>query len=395
MINNINLLGSCWLEINLDIIKHNILSVRKLVGKQRKIMGVVKANGYGHDSTEVSKIILENGADELAVARIEEAIVLRKNNIKAPILVLGIVPKELMGLLFEYQIKPTICDLSSLYELNNIASKLQKKIKIHLKVDTGMGRLGIQPFEIREIVSEINKMSNIKIEGVYSHFATADEKDKSYAQYQFNVFKQVMDLISKNVFPRPYFHIANSGAILDLPETWLDIVRPGCIIYGFYPSQESQKVINLVPALCFKSRIVFIKTMPNNSFIGYGKTYKTSRDTKIATISVGYADGYNRLLSNLGKMLIKGKRVSVLGRVCMDQIMVDITDIENVKVGDEVIIWGGQRENNISLEEIALQLNTIIDEIVHLTDKERVAKLFIKQGKPWKVKNSLGEHCCA
>lgn len=388
------LLSPTWLEIDLDAIKLNIQNIRKYIGKQVKIMGIVKGNGYGHDAVEISKIILENGADQLAVARIEEAIFLRKNNIKAPVLVLGVALPEHFKLYLDYQIMATISDLSHIYKFNDISAKINKKVKLHLKIDTGMGRLGLKPKEVKDHFQVFNKLPNIEIVGIFTHFSTADESDKSYTFYQFRLFNEIVDFMKSinNVPQHPFFHTANSAAILDLPETWLDMVRPGCIIYGLYPSDEVKKTIRLFPALSFKSRITHIKKIKEGSFIGYGKTYQTKKDTTIATLPVGYADGYPRCLSNSGQVLVKGRLASVIGRVCMDQMMIDITDINSVAVGDEVVLWGAQGKGNITTEDIAKKINTAVDEIIHLTDKARVAKIFLKDGKPWKVKNILGEH---
>lgn len=386
------LLGSAWLEINLDAVKFNMQSIKSWIGEKIQIMGVVKGNGYGHDAVEIANIILEYGATQLAVARIEEAIVLRKNNIKAPILVLGVALDEQFKCYLDYQIMPTISDLKSAYKFNKIASGISQKIKVHLKIETGMGRLGFKASEIMKVITELKKLSNIEIEGIYTHFSTADEKDKEYTLYQFHLFKEVMNKVKKSNLKIPYYHTANSGAILDLPETWLDMVRPGCLIYGLYPSGEVNKSINLLPALSFKSRISFLKRVAADSFIGYGRTYKTKKETVVATLPVGYADGYSRLLSNSGQVLLRGEIAPVVGRVCMDQMMIDISNIANASVGDEIVLWGEQRGKYITVEEIAKKLNTIVDEVVHLTDKARVAKLFIKEGKPWKIKNILGEY---
>ena len=373
----VELFDSAWLEIDLDAIKFNIKNIRKHVGKEIKIMGIVKGNGYGHDAIEISNIILEQGVDQLAVARIEEAIFLRKNNIQAPILVLGAALPEQFKLYIDYQIMASLSDLNNVYKFNDIAAKLDKKIKLHLKIDTGMGRLGINPQVFKDLYNDFSKLPNIEIVGVFTHFSTADERDKSYTYYQFRLFKEITDLIkSINIMPRPSFHTANSGAILDLPETWLDMVRPGCLIYGLYPSDEVKRTIELRPALSFKTRIVLIKEIKAGSFIGYGKSYQTKRDTMVAALPVGYADGYPRSLSNSGKVLIRGNLAPVIGRVCMDQMMVDITDTGGAAIGDEVILWGAQGNGNITVQDIANKINTVVDVIIHLTDKARVAKLF-------------------
>lgn len=354
-------------------------------------MGIVKGNAYGHDSVEISKIILEAGVNQLAVARIEEAVILKKNNITAPILVLSVSPIHQMDLYLDYHIMPTICDLQTAQRFQEIANRQNKEVKVHLKVETGMGRLGIIPEEVMHILREINKMKNIEVQGIYTHFSTADEADKEYTNHQFTLFSEVMNQVRKNNIDIPFFHVANSGTILDLPDMWLDLVRPGCLIYGLYPSNEVKKIIKLLPALSFKSRISFIKRVSPETFIGYGRTYKAKKNILVATLPVGYADGYSRLLSNRGRVLVKGLNVPVIGRVCMDQMMIDVTDVPEISIGEEVVLWGEQMGKIIHIETIAEMLNTIIDEVVHLTDKNRVAKLFIKEDKPWKVKNLLGE----
>ncbi len=385
------ILGSAWLEINLDSVKKNIQNIRNLIGKQVQVMGIVKGNAYGHDAVEISRTILQSGVGQLAVARIEEAIILRENNIEVPILVLSVSLQEQRKLYLQYNVMPTISDLKSAQKFNEIAAKEGKVITIHLKVETGMGRIGFDPDEVVPVLEEIRKMPNVEISGVYTHFSTADEVDKEYTHHQFNCFKSVMNKIREKNIDIPFFHVANSGTILDLHYMWLDMVRPGCLIYGLYPSYEVEKAIELFPALTFKSRISFLKKVSPEKYIGYGRTYKTKRETLVATLPVGYADGYSRALSNKGIVLVKGKAVPVIGRVCMDQMMIDVSDVPEVTVGDEVVLWGEQMEKTIGIETIAEMLDTIVVEIVHLTDKARVAKLFIKNGKPWKIKNMSGE----
>jgi alanine racemase len=386
------LLGSTWIEINLDLVKQNIKNIKNTIDKQAQIMGVVKGNAYGHDSVEISKTLIEQGVEQLAVARIEEAIILRNNNINAPILVLSVSLKEQLSLYLDYNIMPTISNLEIAKNFDEIASKYGKKLKVHLKIETGMGRLGIMPEVALNSLKKIKSMDNIDVQGIYTHFSTADEDNKEYTDYQFKTFSNIMNQVKKNNINIPFFHVANSGTILDLPNMWLDLIRPGCIIYGLYPSNEVSKTIQLFPALSFKSRIAFIKKLESNRFIGYGRTYKTKKSTLIATLPVGYADGYSRLLSNRGKVLVSGVEAPVIGRVCMDQMMIDITDIPKVDIGDEVVLWGEQMGKTIAVEDIAKLLNTIVDEVVHLTDKPRVAKLFIKDRNPWKIKNMLGEY---
>ena len=385
------LLGSAWTEINLDSVRRNVENIRELIGSKVKIMGVVKGNGYGHNAVEVSRILLDCSVEQLAVARIEEAIRLRESGINVPILVLGLTVEEQMKLYFDYQIMPTISDIESVKKLNRIGGEENKVVKIHIKIETGMGRIGFRQKDVIDVIRNIIKMKFVSIEGIFTHFSTADELNKDYTLKQYECYKRVINKIKDMKIPEPIFHVANSSTVLDLHDMWLDMIRPGSLIYGMYPSNDVKKVIDLCPALTFKSRIAFIKKLDSGMYIGYGNTFKTKRETIVGTVSAGYADGYSRLLSNCGEVLIRGEIVPVIGRVCMDQMMVDLTDLPEAEIGDEVVLWGEQSDKKISIESMAKKLDTISEEIVHLTDRERVANLFIKNGKPWKIKNMLGE----
>jgi len=277
-------------------------------------------------------------------------------------------------------------------KLSESAIKEDKVVKVHLKVDTGMGRIGIFPNHILDFVKKVKALKNIEIEGIFTHFSVADEKDKTYTEEQFKKFIEVLTILEKEGIKIPVKHVGNSATLLDLPYMWLDLVRPGISIYGLYPSREVQKTVKLIPAHSFKTRIVFLKELPAGECISYGRTYATiKRRTKIASLPIGYADGYNRLLSNQGEVLVRGRRFPVIGRVCMDQCMIDVTNLPQVKIGDEVVLWGRQGQEEITVEEIAEKIGTINYEIVHMPDKKRVPKLFIKDGKPWKIKTMLGK----
>jgi len=277
-------------------------------------------------------------------------------------------------------------------KLSELAVKEDKIVKVHLKVETGMGRIGIFPHNILKFVKKTRALKNVEIEGIFTHFSVADEKDKAFTEEQFRKFMKVLNILEKEGIRIPIKHVGNSATFLDLPHMWLDLVRPGISIYGLYPSTEVQKTIKLIPAQSFKTQIVFLKELPAGEFIGYGRTYTTNRRrTVVASLPVGYADGYNRLLSNQGEVLVRGRRFPVIGRICMDQTTIDVTDFPQVKVGDEVVLWGKQKQAEITVEEIADKIGTINYEIVHLPDKKRVPKLFIKDGKPYKIKNMLGE----
>lgn len=385
------LLGLTWTEVNLDAIAQNVKNIKKLIGEKKELMAVVKGNAYGHDILEVSPVVLENGATRLAVARLEEAIFLRKAGITVPILVLGLTLKQQAEFLVSYDITPAVCEFEMIEKLSESAVQMNKMTKIHLKVDTGMGRIGIFPYDVLRFIKRIKALKNVEIEGIFTHFSVADEKDKFYTEEQFRKFIEILTILEKEGIKIPIKHVGNSATLLDLPHMWLDMVRPGIAIYGLYPSKEVKKTINLIPAQQFKTKIVFIKELPPGESISYGRTYITKRRMRVASLPVGYADGYNRLLSNQGEVLVRGQRVTIIGRVCMDHCMIDVTNLTQVEIGDEVVLWGRQGEEMITVEEIAQKIRTINYEIVHMPDKKRVPKLFIRDGKPWKIKTMLGE----
>lgn len=385
------LLGLTWTEVNLDAIAQNVKNIKKLIGEKKELMAVVKGNAYGHDILEVSPVVLENGATRLAVARLEEGIILRKAGITVPILVLGLTLKQQAEFLVSYDITPAVCEFEMIEKLSESAVQMNKMTKIHLKVDTGMGRIGIFPYDVLRFIKRIKALKNVEIEGIFTHFSVANEKDKFYTEEQFRKFIEILTVLEKEGIKIPIKHVGNSATLLDLPHMWLDMVRPGLAIYGLYPSKEVKKTINLIPAQQFKTKIVFIKELPLGESISYGRTYITKRRMRVASLPVGYADGYNRLLSNQGEVLVRGQRVPIIGRVCMDQCMIDVTNLTQVEIGDEVVLWGRQGEEMITVEEIAQKIRTINYEIVHMPDKKRVAKLFIRDGKPWKIKTMLGE----
>jgi alanine racemase len=382
-------LGRVWLEIDLDAVTHNIKTIRRMAGKNSEIMAVVKANAYGHDAIEISRVALESGATWLGVGALEEGIILRKAGITAPILVLGLTPEDQVDWLLFYDLVPTVCDLQSVQALSQAAVKYKKNARVHIKIDTGMRRLGIKSEEALDFIKRIKKMNNIKIEGLYTHFAAADEEDKSYTELQFAQYKRVVDELEKEGFRVPLKHAANSAAILDLPYTHLEMVRPGITIYGLFPLPLAKRTTKLKPVAKFKTKIIFIKKVGGGENIGYGRAYTTTKNILVATLPVGYADGYPRLLSDRGEVLVRGRRAPIIGRICMDLCMIDVTDIPGVEVDDEVVLWGRQEGEDISVEEIAEKTGTINYEIICMVDKPRVSKVFIKNGKPFKVKSLI------
>jgi len=325
-----------WTEINLDAIRHNLKEVRKLVGPEREIMAVVKANGYGHGAVPVACAALEAGASRLAVARLGEALALRQAGIDVPILVLGFIPPEQMQAALANQITFTVYRLDLAEEISRAAQKMARQATVHLKVDTGMGRIGfmVGADGVREI-KRISRLEGLNPEGIYTHFAAADETDKSYTRWQLDRFLSFLNELEQQGISFKLRHAANSAAIIGHPEAYLDMVRPGIMLYGLYPSEEVDKSrVDLRPAMSLKTRIAHLKRVKPGTKISYGCTYTASEETMIASLPLGYADGYPRLLSSRGQVMIKGWRAPVVGRVCMDQCMVDVGHIDGVRVGD-------------------------------------------------------------
>jgi len=359
-----------WVEINLANIRHNITQIRKLVGNQVQIMPIVKANAYGHGAVEVAKTAINAGADKLGVASLSEGVELRSAGIDVPILVL--LPLDI------HQTKKAIDNqltlaISSLSNLKDVIT-LNQHIKIHIKIDTGMGRLGIQCKEINELIELLRaKPPNLEVEGILSHFAQADSDDNSYSYQQFNKFQDVINHLSQAGINIPIKHISNSAAILKFKEMHLDLIRPGIMIYGLYPRANLLPKIDLRPAMTFKTKIVQLRKVPCGCGISYGSTYVTNKETLIAIIPVGYADGYNRLLSNKAQVVIKGFKAPIVGRVTMDLCMIDVSNIPEVEIGDEVILFG----QNPPVDELAQICNTINYEIV-CGISTRVPRVYIK-----------------
>jgi len=352
-----------WVEVNLGNIASNIRYIRSLVGKRVKIIAVVKADAYGHGSVPVSRVLIKNGADILAVANIDEALELREGGILCPILLLNYTEHNRLKDLLKNRITQTIFDIDSARALSTAAEKMNRIATVHIKVDTGMGRLGILPEDVVKYVKKILNFSGLKIEGILSHLSSAAE-DYTYTLQQFKKFKAVLEELKKAGIEIPVQHIANSTAILAYPQMHLNAVRPGIVIYGVSPWGLKRKCRFLRPAMSFKTKIVSLKEVPEGTGISYGRTFITGRRSVIADIPIGYAQGYDRNLSNKAEVLVKGRRVPLIGRVCMDQCLVDVTDVPGVKVGDEVVLFGRQGREEISVEELAGWTGTIGYEVV-------------------------------
>lgn len=380
-----------WTEVDLKAIAHNIRELRRITNPKASFMAVVKANAYGHGIIEVARQSLENGAEALGVAHIEEGIQLRKTGIDVPVLIFGYTSPKHVKKLIEFDLTQTVFSYETSRALSEALAAYGKKIKVHIKVDTGMGRVGLLLDRLRlstynkEItdssVSEVESISRLpmfELEGVYTHFATADQSDKSYAGEQFEIFMDFLNQLRIAGLEIPVTHTANSAAIINMPETHLDMVRAGISIYGLYTSEEvDRSIIKLKPAMALKTKIIHLKKVPAGFKVGYGITYETEKPTTIATVSIGYADGLNRLLSSNGRMLACGHSAPILGRVCMDLTMLDVGNIPEIAIGEEVVVFGKQGNESISVDEIASTINTINYEVVS-TIMERVPRIYLR-----------------
>ena len=380
-----------WAEINLDAAAENMRNIRAVTNPSAQIMAVVKADAYGHGFLEMSKVFLENGADRLAVATIDEAVQLRGEGINVPIMILGASENEDAANLVKYDIIPAVYDFEFAKVISDVAKAVNKTAKIHIKLDTGMSRIGFVASEgnekIVDEIIELSKLPNIEVEGIFSHFSTSDEKGHDYTNMQFNRFMQVVEQLEKKGLKIPIKHICNSAGIMMYPEMHLDMVRPGIILYGLYPSTEVDRTkLNLKKVMTLKARITMVKEVEPGRGVSYGKEYITEDNTKIATISIGYADGYIRKYANNGVVLLSdGTTAPIIGRICMDQCMINVTTVHNIYKGDEVILFG---DSTVTADDIAKNLDTINYEVVCMVSK-RIPRVYIKNGRTVKTLNYL------
>lgn len=371
-------------EINLDNIANNVKAVKKRVG-DTKILAVVKADAYGHGAEEVSKVALYSGASWLGVAALDEALKLRESSIFVPVLLLGYTPEAKADEVILNNLTQTVFSYDMALNFSKAAAKLEKPADIHIKIDTGMGRIGFSPDKKSlEIIYKISKLPGINITGIYTHFAVSDEADKSFTVKQYEKFLYMAENTEKILGRKIIKHAANSAAIIDMPEYKLDMVREGIILYGLYPSDYVKKDIDILPCMTIKTAVSFVKEVDKGVSIGYGRTFFTKRKSKIATIPVGYADGYSRALSNKASIIINGKKAPVVGNVCMDQFMADVTDIDGVCPGTPVTLMGEDNGISISADDLAEIQNTISYEVLCGIGK-RVPRVYIRNGSPLKT----------
>ncbi len=349
-----------WAEVNLNNLEYNFRQVKSLLHPKTKVLVTVKADAYGHGLIPVSKRLAASGVDYLGVASIDEGVKLRKAHVKTPILVLGLILKQDIQSLFTFKLTPTICDYELAVALSKKAVLLNKPIRLHIKIDTGMGRIGVAHQDALELINKIHKLKSIVIEGVFTHFPFADSGRK-FTISQIKLFCKLVSDLKKSGIAIPLVHAANSAGLINYQDSHFTMVRPGLVIYGLAPKPGLR--ISLKPVLNLKTRVIFIKQVPAGYGISYGHAYITKRIAYIVTLPIGYGDGYPRNLSNLAPLLIKGKRFHVSGRICMDQIMVDVGKLKP-RLGDEVVLIGKQGKQRITTEELADLANTIPYEIV-------------------------------
>ncbi len=359
-------LRPAWAEINLAAIGHNVRQFKNHLSPRTSIMAIVKADGYGHGAVEVARAAVAAGVSFLGVGLVEEAVQLRENGFDVPILILGFTPAEYAPYLCRYNLTPSVFTMEEADAFARAARNCAQELAVHIAVDTGMGRVGCFPCEKADgFIAHVAALQGLVLQGIYTHFASADLADKSFACRQLKRFNDLVCRLEAQGIHIPVKHTANSAASIDLPETHFDMVRIGISLYGLYPSAEVKRsAVKLRPVMSLKARIIFTKDVPAGTGISYASTYVADRPVRIATLPLGYGDGYPRKLSNVGQVLVKGKRAPVVGRVCMDQTMINVQDIGGVSAGDEAVLFGRQGEALLHVDEVAGWVDTINYELV-------------------------------
>lgn len=371
-----------WAEVELTAIAHNVRVFRRVVSPGTCVMAVVKADGYGHGAVAVAREAVSAGASFLGVATVEEALELRAGGITTPVLVLGFAAADYAPLLLEHDVTATVFTWAEAEAFSREALRFGRKQPVHVKIDTGMSRVGLFPCETADrFVRQLAGLPGLALEGIFTHFAAADQTDLTYTRWQLERFLTLCDKLARQGISIPLRHAANSAAALRLPEAHLEMVRVGIALYGLCPGDAvSAEAASLRPAMAFKSKVVFLKAVPAGTSVSYGCTYTTKEPALLATLPVGYGDGYPRKLSNLGQVLIRGRRAPIVGRVCMDQLIVRVDHIEGIAAGDEAVLFGSQGEEVLSADEVAAWLETINYEVVTSVNR-RVPRVYLRQGK--------------
>ena len=353
-----------WIEIDLQAVAHNVGRVIEMVGPKVDLLAVVKANACGHGAVEVARTALQSGAAWLGVACLSEAISLRNAGIKAPILVLGYTPDWQAAEAVRHGITTTVYSRQVVEALSRAAQDLDRTARVHVKVDTGMGRLGLMPEDVPPFMQDISQLPGVCVDGIFTHMSSADEADLSYTKWQLARFEQALTMLREHHCLPEHVHAANSAMTLRLSEAYYNMVRLGIAMYGLNPSPEAPCPADFRPALAFKCQVAQVKRLPTGSCVGYGRTFRMERAGRIAVLPVGYADGFRRGPANWGEVLVHGIRVPIVGRVCMDQAMIDVTDVPSVRQGDEVVLIGKQGDETITVDDVARNLGTINYEVV-------------------------------
>lgn len=369
-----------WVEISLDALRHNLRAFRASLPVEMKIMAVVKADAYGHGAVQIARECIAEGASYLAVAFMDEALELRRGGIEAPILVLGYTPAEAVPLAVKYGITINVYSMDVLEALAKRGPE-EPSVKIHIKVDSGMGRLGLNRTEDAiAFIERALSLPGVEVEGLFTHYACADEADKSYTREQYNKFEQVAGHFREKGISFTYVHAGNTATAIDTPEISYNMVRLGIGMYGLYPSEEvDMEKVKLRPVMSLKTRIVMLKSMDEGAGVSYGALYHASRGEEVATLAVGYADGFSRMLTGKAHALVRGKRVPVVGRICMDQCMISLQDVSGAQLGDEVVMFGEQDGLVLPAEELAEKLGTVNYEIVCMIS-HRVPRVYMEAG---------------
>jgi len=381
--------GRAWVEIDLDRLKGNFRKVKEWVGPDLDVLVAVKADAYGHSSVAVSKALAEEGASMLGVASLEEAIEIQRGGAGVPVLILS--PSSFLEIpeIVAEGFRSTVSNMEYARRLSVVARAANREMKVHVEVDTGMGRTGVSHSTAADFIRSVAGLEYVYVEGVFTHFASAEGPDRTFAFEQLNRFNQALEELKKSGLEIPLIHAANSASLLGLKESHFNMVRPGLIIYGIYPSKWVKRAIEVKPVMTFKARVAHLNRIHKGETVSYGRTWTAERDSTVAVVSVGYGDGYSRTLSNKGEVLIRGKRVSIVGLVCMDLTMVDVTDCPEVRIGDEAVLMGRSGQEGISASELA-DLSGTISYDVTCSVGPRVPRVFIKHGKPVEVKSLVG-----
>lgn len=382
-----------WVEISLDALKHNMDAFREILPATMKLMAVVKANAYGHGAKDIAQEAVRCGADYLGVAFLDEALELRNAGIQAPILVLGYMPPAGIKIAAEREITVTAFSEETFQALASVGAGRpagSTPIKVHVKMDTGMGRLGIRDEQqFIEYVERLQQLPGVLVEGLFTHYACADETDKQHTYGQHRRFDRAVRYFADRGCNFPCIHAGNSATGIEFPELSYNMLRLGISLYGLYPSEEvNHQKVDLQPVMSYKTRVIFSKMLPPNSTVSYGAIYLTQGEEQIATLPIGYADGYTRMLTGKANVLVRGRKVPVVGKICMDQCMVNVTGLPDVSVGEEVVLFGEQQGQRILPDELARALGTINYEITCMVSN-RVPRVYTRDGRVVAVANHL------